>query len=98
MQGEIHPFFARGEVRLDKHQCDQPSIRNGTCCTSTTVHLGTQLVQIDLESLKGLMTFVEDLVPTLDSRIVMEYTLTLASARGKLYIIQVLVRISAYNY
>ena len=44
------------------------------------IHVGYTLSQMDPSDLANIMHMIEAAVPTLDSRIVMEYTLTLASA------------------
>ena len=45
------------------------------------VHLGYKLSQRDPSDLATVMHTIQEAIPTLDSRIVMEYTLTVASAR-----------------
>ena len=44
------------------------------------VHLGYKLSQQDPSDLASVMHTIQEAIPALDSRIVMEYTLTVASA------------------
>ncbi len=78
---KLIPFLHEVKYDLTHTHAINQAFEMAPAALPQLVHLGYQLMQTDPESLKGLMSFIEDLVPSLDSRIVMEYTLTLASAR-----------------
>ena len=79
-RAKLIPFVHELKYNLLATRAINWAFDDASSALPSLLHLGSKLSDMEPNTLQVIMNKIQDAIPTLDSRILMEYTLTLASA------------------
>ena len=79
-RAKLIPFVHELKYNLLATRVINQAFDDAPSALPSLLHLGSKLSDMEPTILQSVMSKIQEAIPTLDSRILMEYTLTLASA------------------